>query len=124
MPFDLNNLLKTGGELAQAAKGTAADLAQRGKRQLDLTAAQNRLAKAQRQLGALVYSLERTGEQNQPLVDKYVDAIARIEAEIDSLRAEGVETAAQPAAPGKTCPQCGAEVEEDALFCAGCGAQL
>lgn len=124
MPFDLNNLLKTGGELAQAAKGTAADLAQRGRRQLDLTAAQGRLAKAQRQLGALVYSLARTGEENQSLVDKYVDAIAKIEAEIDALRAEGAETAASSAAPGKTCPQCGAEVEEDALFCAGCGAQL
>ena len=24
----------------------------------------------------------------------------------------------------KTCPQCGCEVEEDALFCSGCGAQL
>ena len=124
MPFDLNNLLKTGGELAQAAKDTAADLAQRGKRQLDLTAAQNRLAKAQRQLGALVYSLVRTGEENQPLIDKYVDAIAKIEAEIETLRAEGVVAAPAPAAPAKTCPQCGAEVEEDALFCGGCGAQL
>ncbi len=121
MPFDLNNLLKTGGELAQAAKDTATDLAQRGKRQLDLAGAQNRLAKAQRQLGALVYSLVRTGEENRPLIQKYVDAIARVEAEIDALRAEG--GGAVPAS-GKTCPQCGAEVEEDALFCEACGAQL
>ena len=35
------------------------------------------------------------------------------------------EPADQPAAePRKTCPQCGAPVSEDALFCNKCGAQL
>ena len=29
-----------------------------------------------------------------------------------------------PEEPVKNCPQCGCEVEEDALFCPGCGAQL
>ena len=62
-----------------------------------------------------------SGEENRPLIQKYVDAIARVEAEIDALRAEG--GGAVPAS-GKTCPQCGAEVEEDALFCEACGAQL
>ena len=37
---------------------------------------QNRLAKAQRQLGALVYSLHKAEEENQPLVDKYIENIA------------------------------------------------
>ena len=124
MSFDLNDLLDRGGALAGSAKKTAADLAQRGRRQLELTAAQSRLSKAQRQLGALVYSLVRSGEENRPLVDKYVEAIAAVEAEIEALRADGAEPDPQPAPAGKTCPQCGAEVEEDTLFCSSCGAQL
>lgn len=125
MSFDLNDLLDRGGALAGSARRTAADLAQRGKRQLDLTAAQSRLAKAQRQLGALVYSLVRSGEHNDELIQKYVDAIARVEAEIDALRAAGPAAAAPAAAPEThLCPQCGAEVGEDAIFCNNCGAQL
>ncbi len=125
MSLDLNDLLDRGGALAGSAKKTAADLAQRGRRQLELTAAQSRLSKAQRQLGALVYSLARNGEENRPLVDKYIEAIAAVEAEIEALRADGAGPAAPPPEPaGKTCPQCGAEVGEDVLFCGGCGAQL
>ena len=124
MSFDLNDLLDRGGALAGSAKKTAADLAQRGRRQLELTAAQSRLSKAQRQLGALVYSLVRSGEEDRRLVDKYVAAIAAIEDEIETLRAAGAEPAAPQQSAGRICPQCGAEVEEDTLFCSSCGAQL
>ena len=95
--------------------------------------AQTRLSKAQRQLGALVYSLEKNGEKNELLVKKYVDAISTIEEEIETLKKQESQgqtsytyTYTAPAQePGKkTCPQCGAEVDEDALFCSCCGAQL
>lgn len=133
MNIDLDKILETGAQLADSAKKTATDLAQKGKKQVDLMNAQTRLSKAQRQLGALVYSLEKNGEKNELLVKKYVDAISAIEEEIETLKKQdGQEKTAytytytEPAQePGKkTCPQCGAEVEEDALFCSGCGAQL
>ena len=85
-------------------------------------------------------------EENQPLVDKYIEMIDSIEGEIARLKAsltpaetaeveftEAEEPAAEeaPAAeaapaekPRKTCPQCGAPVSDDALFCNKCGAQL
>ena len=81
-----------------------------------------------------------------PLVDKYIEMIDSIEGEIARLKAsltpvetaeveftEAEEPAAEeaPAAeaapaeePRKTCPQCGAPVSDDALFCNKCGAQL
>ncbi|MBQ8646819.1 MAG: zinc ribbon domain-containing protein [Oscillospiraceae bacterium] len=142
MAFDFDLLMKKGAEVAEAAKRTAVDLADKGKKQVDLVNEQAKLAKAQRQLGALVYSLAKNGEENQPLVDKYIQAIADIEAAIEELKAEGVEVeepveepivvdvveepAAEPADEPKpnTCPQCHAEVQEDALFCNQCGAQL
>ena len=48
---------------------------------------QGKLLKAQRQLGALVYSLAKGKEENQPLVDKYIEMIDNIEQEIARLKA-------------------------------------
>ena len=86
MNIDLDKILETGAQLADSAKKTATDLAQKGKKQVDLMNAQTRLSKAQRQLGALVYSLEKNGEKNELLVKKYVDAISTIEEEIETLK--------------------------------------
>lgn len=125
--IDLDRILETGAKVVDNAKKTAVDLAQKGKRQTDILAAQGKMAKAERQLGALVYSLAKNGEENQMLVNKYVEAIAALEAQIEELKSQpgADETAAAPVPPAvKACPQCGREVEEDALFCGGCGAQL
>lgn len=138
MTIDFDKILQKGSVMVDAVQQGAKDLAHKGKKQLDLAAAQNQLSKAQRQLGALVYSLARNGEENKPLVNKYIEAIASIEEEIDALRtqegdsseefapADYEEAAEEPAqtAAVRFCPQCGTQVSQDALFCNGCGAQL
>ena len=132
------------------AKKTAQDLADKGKNQLDLMNQQARLSRAQRQLGALVYSLHKAGEENQPLVDKYIEAVAEVEKAIEEIKANmspeeymaaEEEVQAQEEVPveeeeeieeepvqlrgeTKICPVCKAEVDGDALFCNHCGAQL
>lgn len=141
--MDFNKLKEMGLEYAEKGRTAALDLAQKSKTQAKIVSEQGKLLKAQRQLGALVYSLAKSNEENQPLVDKYIDMIDSIEQEIARLKAsltpaEAAEVeqaeqmmepdldAAQPssAPAGKTCPQCGAVVEADALFCNKCGAQL
>ena len=148
LDFDLRK--EQGLQLVDTAKKTALDLAGKGKIQLDLANQQARLTKAQRQLGALVYSLHKSGEENQPLVDKYIEAVAEVEKAIEDLKAqmpaaapeaeedapaepETAEAEAEeeieeePVAPRgetKTCPVCQAEIDVDALFCTHCGAQL
>lgn len=133
MNIDLDRILETGAQFADSAKKTAVDLAHKGKNQVDLMNAQTRLTKAQRQLGALVYSLAKNGEKNDLLVKKYIEAIGRIEKEIEDLKNDSEnqpmpdaqqEVYSGKATDKKCCPQCGAEVEEDALFCNSCGAQL
>ena len=74
--LDIDMLKEQGIQLFDTAKKTAQDIADKGKNQLELLNQQARLSKAQRQLGALVYSLHKAGEENQPLVDKYIDAVA------------------------------------------------
>ena len=84
--LDIDKIKEQGLQLVDMAKKTALDLADKGKNQLDLVNAQTRLSKAQRQLGALVYSLHKSGEENQPLVDKYIENIAEIEADIAAIK--------------------------------------
>ena len=137
--MDFSKIKAMGLEYAEKGKNAAMDLAEKGKTQALLVNEQGKLLKAQRQLGALVYSLAKGKEENQPLVDKYIEMIDAIEQEITRLKAtltpaEAAEVdyeapmeeeEAAPEQPArKTCPQCGAPVSDDALFCNKCGAQL
>ena len=126
--IDIDRILEAGAKAVDTAKKTAADLAREGKRQTDLLALQGKKSKAERQLGALVYSLAKNGEENRPLVEKYIAAIGALDDKIRELKSqpapEGEAPINMPEPATKTCPQCGCEVEEDALFCPGCGAQL
>ena len=144
--MDFNKIKEMGLEYAEKGRNAAMDLAERGRTQAKIVSEQTKLARAQRQLGALVYSLAKGNEENQPLVDKYIEMIDNIEQEIARLKesltpAEAAEVdyvvhedvpaeepeapAAEPAAEAhKSCPQCGAPVSDDALFCNKCGAQL
>lgn len=149
--LDIEMLKEQGLQLMDSAKKTAQDLADKGKNKLDLLNQQARLSKAQRQLGALVYSLHKAGEENPALVEKYIDAVAEVEKAIEEIKAsmtedERAEVEAQEAADAaehapeqeeeieeepiqlrgetKICPVCKAEVDGDALFCNHCGAQL
>ena len=144
--MDFNKIKEMGLEYAEKGKNAALDLAEKGKTQALIVNEQGKLLKAQRQLGALVYSLAKGKEENQPLVDKYIEMIDHIEQEIARLKASLTPAEAadveyvvheevpadQPEAPAaeaapekhKACPQCGAPVSDDALFCNKCGAQL
>ena len=143
--MDFNKIKEMGLEYAEKGRNVAMDLAEKGKTQAKIVSAQTKLVKAQRQLGALVYSLAKGHEENQPLVDKYIEMIDTIEEELAALKATvgpaavEVEPEEAPAEENttiefplengenevhKTCPQCGAPVSKDALFCNKCGAQL
>lgn len=129
MAMDFNKLKNLALGYVEKGVDAAKDLTEKGKAEAQILNNQAKLAKAQRQLGALVYSLAKGGEENQPLVDKYVDEISAIEQEIETLKAglapeEAAAIEAEEAAAGKACPQCGAQVDDDALFCNKCGAQL
>ena len=141
--MDFNKIKEMGLEYAEKGRNAAMDLAERGRTQAKIVSEQTKLARAQRQLGALVYSLAKGNEENQPLVDKYIEMISSIEANLNALKeslgpaaevithdldeepAEGigitieptVEKDKKPDTDKKTCPQCGAPVSEDALFC-------
>lgn len=84
--MDFNKIKEMGLEYAEKGKNAAMDLAERGKTQAKIVNEQTKLARAQRQLGALVYSLAKGNEENQPLVDKYIEMIDAIEKNLAALR--------------------------------------
>ena len=67
--MDFNKIKEMGLEYAEKGRNAAMDLAERGRTQAKIVSEQTKLARAQRQLGALVYSLAKGNEENQPLVD-------------------------------------------------------
>ena len=94
--LDIEMLKEQGLQLVDSAKKTAQDLADKGKNKLDLLNQQARLSKAQRQLGALVYSLHKAGEENPALVEKYIDAVAEVEKAIEEIKANMTDDELQP----------------------------
>ena len=109
--------------LADAAVKTTGDLAQKGKKQMNLLALENKLSRAQRQLGALVYALHKNGEENPELVEKYIRVVASVEAELAAYTPD-VSDEADDADVQMLCPSCGAEVDPAATFCPVCGYKL
>ena len=126
--LDIEMLKEQGLQLVDSAKKTAQDLADKGKNKLDLLNQQARLSKAQRQLGALVYSLHKAGEENPALVEKYIDAVAEVEKSIEEIKAnmtdderaeveaqEAAENTAPEAAPEEAAPAEDEEIEEEPI---------
>lgn len=116
---DFDKWIQAGKNLANRAMDTAGDLVDKGKTQLDRVSLENQLAKAQRQLGALVYSLKKSGETNDDLVNHYMDVIADVESKLNEKEAQTAEKYCV-----SICPSCGAQVSDDAGFCSHCGAKL
>lgn len=120
MTNNMDKLLATAAGLANAAAGTANAAIEKGKTEIDRAQLQKRLHRAQRQLGVLVYTLQKTGEQNDALIARYVEEIDIARSRLAALggKAPGGATAVH------TCPSCGAGVNKDATFCSCCGNKL
>ena len=101
-----DTILAKSREYVEIGVSVASDLTEKGRTRARSLSNQARISKAQRQLGALVYSLDPVQEEPEA-----------------SSAGAPVGTDAD-AAGKKYCPQCGAEVAPDALFCTKCGAQL
>lgn len=119
----LDRLADVAAVCADAVLQTTSELAQKGKQQARLLKLEHQLSRAQRQLGALVYTLRKTGTENEALIARYIDAIAQLESQIAEMRAEKNDDVPEED-DAVYCPQCGAEVQADALFCSACGGTL
>lgn len=79
---------KVAGEAIEQSKILAGEAVDIGKRKVNILALENDLAKAQKQLGALYYVMRKTGEHNEELITQYYNDVAKIEDELEKLKAE------------------------------------
>ena len=80
------NSAEAAGNLWDKAQSAASNAYESSKKKVEEMTLTKDLEKAQKQLGALVYTLAKTGEKNDDLVKQYVDDIAAIEKKIDALK--------------------------------------
>lgn len=95
---------------------------QQGRQLIETAALQKRLACAQRQLGALVYSLSKRGEENTLLVSRYIESIAVIEQKLKQSKTK--EASNFTVQNFTTCPECGVKCKKTAVFCPACGEHI
>ncbi|MDL2219696.1 hypothetical protein LJC04_05125 [Ruminococcaceae bacterium OttesenSCG-928-O06] len=120
MQDSFDRMVDTAGRMADAAVKTTASLVNKGRDKAEQVALQAKLAKLHRQLGALVYALHKSGEENDEMVQWYIremDSVHRKLADLQQPPAEEEIIVATPAAKG-------AEDDGDAMFRGGDGEQL
>lgn len=119
MKQGLDRFLEFGSKAVESAAKTTGRIVDKGRDKVEVYTLQTKLSKAQKQLGALVYMLHKTGQENSPMVEHYIQEIDRLKMQLSILDAPLEDPVSVT-----ECPNCGAEVLGDAMFCRGCGAQL
>ena len=120
-----DNILESSAKMADKVAKVAGEYVDKGKDKIDEMSLKNDLSKAQKQLGALVYALHKSGEENEELVKQYIEEIAKIEAELEEYsKAEPVQAeTAEKVQPEivNFCSNCGKELGTEDAFCRNCG---
>lgn len=119
-----DNLLENSAKVADKVAKVTGEYIDKGKEKLNEISLENELGKAHKQLGALVYALHKSGESNEELVNQYIEEIAKIEKQLEEVRAEDKEDTAEAvdAEVVKFCQNCGKNVDIEDAFCKNCGA--
>lgn len=125
-----DELLESSARVADKVAKVTGEYIDKGKDKIDELSLKNDLSKAQKQLGALVYALHKSGEENEELVQQYISDIAKIEEQLEEYAKETAEEACEKAEEAvkaevvKFCPNCGKEVGVDDSFCKNCGGNV
>lgn len=110
-----DKMLDAAGWAAGNAAKAAAGLVGRGLEQADRLAVRRKLAKTQRQLGALVYQQHKTGAADEGRQAYYIEQIDVLKTMLDDE-----ETPPQKPVSVHKWPQDDeTEAQEDAMFCGG-----
>lgn len=115
----MDDILQKGAKVAGSTAKLAGDLVEKGKVKVSQLSIENELAKAQRQLGAFVYTCKKNGVEDEQQLAEYCAKITDIEEQLNFYKTEGMSDEVVA-----ICPECGAEVRENALFCVRCGTKL
>lgn len=109
----------TGAKLAEGTAKAANNIVEKGKDQIDKLSLENDLAKAQRQLGIYVYECSKGEPSNAEVMEEFITTISDIEDKLNFYKTDELYEEVEA-----ICPECGAQVKENATFCIRCGTKL
>lgn len=118
-----DNLLESSAKVADKVAKVTSECIDKGKDKINELSLENDLSKAQKQLGALVYALHKSGQSNDELVKQYIEDIEKIEKQLEEARKEQPETVDAEVEAEETCfcHNCGAAISTADSFCRNCG---
>ncbi len=116
-----DKFMETAGSVASGAGKMAGELVSKGHDKASELALNARIAKLHRQLGALIYALRKNGEENEPMIQWYMDEIDRLKAQMPGAHPGGEGPGSDIRFYG---PTGGGEDKGDAMFRGGPGDEL
>ncbi len=119
MKQEFDSMFTSAGRVVDKVAQQAVEVAQNGRGRVELYQLKRRLAKAQKQLGALVYMLHKTEQESDTMVEHYVREIDVIKAQIELHEAQQAMDNSHV-----QCALCGAQGMKNTLYCRRCGARL
>ncbi len=115
--IDKNEFIEESKRIFNTLTDKVSGYASAGKQKLDVMSLEAELSKAQRQLGALVYSLKKTNQEDEALTKQYMDTIDDIYDKI-----EHAKTLSQPiTSQTRHCSGCTERLSNSDIFCPRCG---
>lgn len=118
-------IIEASAKVADQVAKVAGEYIDKGKDKITKLSLENDMSKAQRQLGALVYVMHKTGENNPELLEQYISDVARIELQLATFKEEEDEQEESCCDnQAKACPICGTELGCCDMFCRACGAKI
>ncbi len=115
--IDKNDFIDESKKFFTSITDTVSGYACAGKQKLDIISLESELSKAQRQLGALVYSLKKTNQEDEALTNQYMDAIDEIYKKIESAKSLTQPVTHQT----RHCSGCSEKLSNNDIFCPKCG---
>ena len=117
-----DDLMEASVKMADQASKKANEIADLGKKKMSKASVENELAKAQRQLGTLVYMMHKTNEHNEELLQQYIDEVAAVEKQLEELMEDlEKEEVKEDVEVKKICSVCATTLRADEKFCHNCG---
>lgn len=115
----LDKMIVEAKKFTEQAGDKAAGLALQAKLRIQLAQSRSDLDSCYMRLGEIIYELQRAGTENDRLVNACIAEIEARAREMDELSAR-----LDAMRDVHRCPECMAENQRGALFCARCGASL
>ncbi len=117
--MEISDFKETISNVAESVKNKSSEIFESTKIKFALSDAESEVSKLMREIGRSVYESYKNGQEPPETINENIAAIDAKYKEIEEMRSKlrGYKNVS-------VCPQCGAEINSESVFCSKCGAKL